>query len=140
MFVDEIGSGQSHGFNVSKATCMRWPHPRVGLVSNQLIVDRENLMAGLRTSLHCIADFCLVPSLPLFSPSLTAVGVEPSVTKYIAEVQKVVQSSGLKSCMHSYGTTIGSPHSLWCADKVEGPWDQGTLYLFGGDDSNGDDR
>jgi len=39
-------------------------------------------------------------------------GVEASVTKYVTQVQKVVQSSGLKSHMHSYGTTI------------EGPWDQ----------------
>ena len=78
------------------------------------------------------------------------VGVEASVTKYVAEVQKVVQSSGLKSHMHSYGTTIGtidlsfplrSPNhlalfvsdivildavaSVPVANSVEGPWDQG---------------
>jgi uncharacterized protein YqgV (UPF0045/DUF77 family) len=48
------------------------------------------------------------------------VGVEASVTKYVAEVQKVVQSSGLKSHMHSYGTTI------------EGPWDKGiSNFLLG---------
>ena len=81
------------------------------------------------------------------------VGVEASVTKYVAEVQKVVQSSGLKSHMHSYGTTIGTLDffpslyvllvtELFCfwvsdnvildavasvpgANSVEGPWDQG---------------
>jgi len=46
---------------------------------------------------------------------LMAVGVEASVTKYVAEVQKVVQSSGLKSHMHSYGTTIGTyPPTVSC--------------------------
>jgi hypothetical protein len=96
-------------------------------------------MAGLRTSLHCIADFCLVPSAPIFSSSLIVVGVEPSVTKYIAEVQKVVQSSGLKSHMHSYGTTIGTTYLVFCANGAEGPWDQGILSVFGVDSSDGDD-
>ena len=39
---------------------------------------------------------------------LIVVGVEASVTKYVAQVQKVVAASGLKSHMHSYGTTIGT--------------------------------
>ena len=76
---------------------------------HQLFPRDSDMTGPLRTSLHCIADFCLVPSPPHLLLSLIIVGVEPSVTKYIAEVQKVVQSSGLKSHMHSYGTTIGSP-------------------------------
>ncbi|ROW17780.1 hypothetical protein VPNG_00884 [Cytospora leucostoma] len=46
------------------------------------------------------ADFCLV-----------TIGAELSVAKYVAEVQKVIQASGLEHTMHSAGTT------------VEGSWD-----------------
>jgi hypothetical protein len=56
-------------------------------------------------TLHC--RFLPRPKC-LLSSSSNPVGVEASVTKYVAQVQKVVQSSGLKSHMHSYGTTIGT--------------------------------
>ncbi|TNE47422.1 MAG: MTH1187 family thiamine-binding protein [Deltaproteobacteria bacterium] len=47
-----------------------------------------------------MVDLCLVP-----------IGVGVSLSKYIVECQRVLDDSGLKSSMHSYGTTI------------EGEWD-----------------
>lgn len=47
-----------------------------------------------------MVDLCLVP-----------IGVGVSLSKYIVECQRVLDESGLKSSMHSYGTTI------------EGEWD-----------------
>ncbi|SPN98393.1 related to ECM15 protein, involved in cell wall biogenesis and architecture [Cephalotrichum gorgonifer] len=55
----------------------------------------------LKTPELCYVDFCL---LPLGTGS-------PSVANEIAEVQKLIRSSGLKHTMHSAGTTI------------EGSWD-----------------
>lgn len=48
-----------------------------------------------------IADFCLVP-----------IGVGVSVSKYIAECEKILSDAGLKTHMHAYGTNI------------EGEWDE----------------
>ncbi|GAA6026996.1 hypothetical protein JCM8097_006026 [Rhodosporidiobolus ruineniae] len=45
--------------------------------------------------MYCTADICLIP-----------MGVEASVSKYIAEAQRVLQKSGLKYEMHGYGTGI----------------------------------
>ncbi|PKS11938.1 hypothetical protein jhhlp_001234 [Lomentospora prolificans] len=56
----------------------------------------------LKTPELCYADFCL---LPLGTGSA-------SVSTEIAEVQKLIRSSGLKYCMHSAGTT------------VEGSWEE----------------
>ncbi|ORY98292.1 hypothetical protein BCR41DRAFT_343066 [Lobosporangium transversale] len=50
--------------------------------------------------MHTIADFCVIP-----------MGVTASVSEYIAECQRVIEKSGLKFSMHSYGTNI------------EGDWD-----------------
>jgi uncharacterized protein (TIGR00106 family) len=50
---------------------------------------------------HIIADFCVIP-----------IGVETSLSKYIAACQSVLQASGLNYLMHAYGT------------NVQGPWDQ----------------
>ncbi|EER28796.1 hypothetical protein CPC735_040600 [Coccidioides posadasii C735 delta SOWgp] len=51
---------------------------------------------------HCIADFCLIP-----------IGTSsPSVSETIADVERLVEKSGLKFIMHSCGTTL------------EGPWDK----------------
>ena len=47
-----------------------------------------------------IVDFCIVP-----------IGVGLSVSKYIAECEKIINSAGLKSMLHAYGTNI------------EGEWD-----------------
>ncbi|KAK8843404.1 hypothetical protein IAR55_007061 [Kwoniella newhampshirensis] len=51
--------------------------------------------------LYAVADFCLIPmGLP-----------HPSVGPEIAEVQRVLEKSGLEYKLHGYGTNI------------EGPWD-----------------
>ncbi|CAF9908800.1 MAG: hypothetical protein GOMPHAMPRED_006318 [Gomphillus americanus] len=45
---------------------------------------------------HCLADLCLIP-----------IGTgSPSVSGEVADVQRVIRSSGLKYTMHSAGTTI----------------------------------
>lgn len=48
-----------------------------------------------------IVDFCIVP-----------IGVGLSVSKYIAECEKIINRAGLKSMLHAYGTNI------------EGEWDE----------------
>ncbi|TKX23450.1 putative thiamine-binding protein [Elsinoe australis] len=45
---------------------------------------------------HCTADFCLIP---LGTPTA-------SVSKEIADVQRLLAKSGLKYSMHSAGTTV----------------------------------
>ena len=47
-----------------------------------------------------IVDLCVVP-----------IGVGLSVSKYIAECEKIIKQAGLKSMLHAYGTNI------------EGEWD-----------------
>ena len=47
-----------------------------------------------------IMDLCIVP-----------IGVGVSVSKYIAECEKIIQNAGLKHTLHAYGTNI------------EGEWD-----------------
>lgn len=47
-----------------------------------------------------IVDICVVP-----------IGVGLSVSKYIAECEKIIKDAGLKSMLHAYGTNI------------EGEWD-----------------
>ncbi len=47
-----------------------------------------------------IVDLCVVP-----------IGVGLSVSKYIAECEKIIKHAGLKSMLHAYGTNI------------EGEWD-----------------
>ncbi|ORY83295.1 YkoF-like protein [Protomyces lactucae-debilis] len=46
--------------------------------------------------MHCVADFCVIP---MSTPSA-------SVSEYIAEAQRVLQKTGLKFQMHSYGTGL----------------------------------
>jgi len=41
-------------------------------------------------------------------------GVETSVSKYIAQVQRVLDKTGLTFEMHSYGTTVQGPWSQVC--------------------------
>jgi len=48
-----------------------------------------------------IVDFCLIP-----------IGVGVSVSKYIAECEKILSEAGLKTQLHAYGTNI------------EGEWDE----------------
>ncbi|KAF1840125.1 cell wall biogenesis protein-like protein Ecm15 [Cucurbitaria berberidis CBS 394.84] len=58
-------------------------------------------LADLKTPPACVADFCLIP---LGTPTA-------SVSKEVAEVQRLLKKSGLNYSMHSAGTT------------VEGSWD-----------------
>jgi uncharacterized protein (TIGR00106 family) len=51
--------------------------------------------------MYAIIDLCVVP-----------MGVGVSVSKYIAEIQKILNQSGLNFKMHAYGTNI------------EGEWDE----------------
>ncbi|KAJ5466932.1 hypothetical protein N7475_004684 [Penicillium sp. IBT 31633x] len=56
----------------------------------------------IQTPAYCVADFCMVP-----------IGTSsPSVADQIADVQRLIETCGLKYVMHSAGTTI------------EGPWDR----------------
>lgn len=48
-----------------------------------------------------IADFCIVP-----------IGVGVSVSKYVAECERILEAAGLEYKLHSYGTDI------------EGEWDE----------------
>ncbi|CAN9237946.1 cell wall biogenesis protein-like protein Ecm15 [Alternaria alternata] len=64
-------------------------------------MSASNDVASLATPPSCIADFCLIP---LGTPTA-------SVSKEVAEVQRVLKRSGLTYSMHSAGTT------------VEGSWD-----------------
>ncbi|KAL2000231.1 hypothetical protein VTN02DRAFT_3374 [Thermoascus thermophilus] len=57
---------------------------------------------ALATPSRCTADFSLVP---IGTPSA-------SFSQQIADVQRLIQGTGLKFMMHATGTTI------------EGPWDQ----------------
>ncbi|KAF1985479.1 hypothetical protein K402DRAFT_405273 [Aulographum hederae CBS 113979] len=56
----------------------------------------------LPTPPACVADFCLIP---IGTPTV-------SVSKEVAEVQRLLKASGLKYSMHSAGTTL------------EGSWDE----------------
>ncbi|PSN72160.1 cell wall biogenesis protein-like protein Ecm15 [Corynespora cassiicola Philippines] len=58
-------------------------------------------LTALQTPPSCTADFCLIP---LGTPTA-------SVSKEVAEVQRLLKKSGLNYSMHSAGTT------------VEGSWD-----------------
>lgn len=51
--------------------------------------------------MKAIVDFCIVP-----------MGVGLSVSKYIAECEKILKQAGLKTMLHAYGTNI------------EGDWDE----------------
>ncbi|CDR43184.1 RHTO0S07e09230g1_1 [Rhodotorula toruloides] len=51
--------------------------------------------------MHATADFCLVPMGT----------ADPSVSKYIAECQRVLQKSGLKFELHGYGTGVEGEYS-----------------------------
>ncbi|PWY87752.1 putative cell wall biogenesis protein Ecm15 [Aspergillus heteromorphus CBS 117.55] len=59
-------------------------------------------ITSLPTPPHCVADFCLIP-----------IGTSsPSVSAQVADVQRLIEKSGLKYVMHSAGTTL------------EGSWDR----------------
>jgi hypothetical protein len=52
----------------------------------------------LKTPPSCTADFCLIP---IGTPTA-------SVSKEVAEVQRLLKKSGLNYTMHSAGTTLGT--------------------------------
>jgi uncharacterized protein (TIGR00106 family) len=66
------------------------------------------MSSPLSTPPHCTADFCLIP---LGTPTA-------SVSSEIADVHRLLKTSGLSYSMHSAGTT------------VEGSWDE-VMRLFG---------
>jgi uncharacterized protein YqgV (UPF0045/DUF77 family) len=77
---------------------------------------------SIATPPKCTADFCLIP---LGTPTA-------SVSKEVAEVQRILKKSGLNYSMHSAGTTLGES---WCFRVIlrtfvwltplcsEGSWD-----------------
>ncbi|WP_417747335.1 MTH1187 family thiamine-binding protein [Rosistilla oblonga] len=66
----------------------------------QLEYRRQGLRLGESIEMKVIVDLCVVP-----------MGVGVSVSKYVAECQKVLQEAGLEHQLHAYGTNI------------EGEWD-----------------
>ncbi|KAF2803281.1 cell wall biogenesis protein-like protein Ecm15 [Mytilinidion resinicola] len=64
-------------------------------------------LSNISTPPACIADFCLIP---IGTPSA-------SVSKEVAEVQRILKRSGLTYSMHSAGTTL------------EGSWDEVTKTI-----------
>ncbi|KAJ8109583.1 hypothetical protein OPT61_g7356 [Boeremia exigua] len=58
----------------------------------------SNDILDIKTPPSCTADFCLIP---LGTPTA-------SVSKEVAEVQRILKKSGLKYSMHSAGTTLGT--------------------------------
>jgi len=73
------------------------------LAKSQLIIQVEIMASeSLETPPRCTADFCLIP---IGTPTA-------SVSREVAEVQRLLQKSGLKFSMHSAGTT------------VDGSWDE----------------
>jgi uncharacterized protein (TIGR00106 family) len=60
-------------------------------------MSSSNDVVDVSTPPACIADFCLIP---LGTPTA-------SVSKEVAEVQRVLKKSGLSYSMHSAGTTVG---------------------------------
>ncbi|RAQ63984.1 putative cell wall biogenesis protein Ecm15 [Aspergillus flavus] len=77
-------------------------------------------ISSIPTPAHCTADFCLIPvrsESPFQNPSINpdntsgkdqTIGTSsPSVSAQIADVQRLIEKSGLKYVMHSAGTTLG---------------------------------
>ena len=78
--------------------------------------NQEPLAIG--TPIAVYADFCLIPvgSLPLVSRGehvrllmkMSKIGTgDTSVSKHVADVQRLLKKSGLNYHMHSAGTTVG---------------------------------
>ncbi|CAG8519458.1 15505_t:CDS:2, partial [Acaulospora colombiana] len=53
-------------------------------------------MTRVIESSHVIADLCIVP-----------IGTEVNTSKYIVEVQKILQEAGLHPNLHACGTNVG---------------------------------
>ncbi|KAE8362319.1 hypothetical protein BDV27DRAFT_159866 [Aspergillus caelatus] len=95
-------------------------------------------ISSIPTPAHCTADFCLIPvrsefsfQNPSINPDYTSgknqqytcnpttqqhIGTSsPSVSAQIADVQRLIEKSGLKYVMHSAGTTLG----MKCDEMIE---------------------
>lgn len=59
-------------------------------------------LSALSTPSACTADFCLIP---IGTPTA-------SVSREVAEVQRLLRASGLHYSMHSAGSTLGEFHRL----------------------------
>lgn len=67
-------------------------------MASESAADKSALfLSDIGTPPKCIADFCLIP---LGTPTA-------SVSKEVAEVQRILKRSGLEYSMHSAGTTVG---------------------------------
>jgi uncharacterized protein YqgV (UPF0045/DUF77 family) len=110
-------------------------------MSTSLSADFSSI-ESIPTPSHCTADFCLIPvririiyggiAAKLNCPVQIGTG-SASVSAQVADVQRLVERSGLKYVMHSAGTTLGV---VVMPDRVkipiidlkikiiEGPWDQ----------------
>ncbi|KAJ5755417.1 hypothetical protein N7533_004960 [Penicillium manginii] len=67
----------------------------------------------LPTPAKCVADFCLIP-----------IGTaSPSVSAQIADVQRLIEASGVKYTLHSAGTTLARPIANQ-PRHTEGSWDR----------------
>lgn len=77
---------------------------------------------GLPTPEKCTADFCLIPVSTYLLGShhlhpltdLQMGTASASVSAQIADVQRLIEQSGVKYTMHSAGTTLGT-YSLFTA-------------------------
>jgi uncharacterized protein YqgV (UPF0045/DUF77 family) len=61
-------------------------------------MSSEISLSNLPTPPSCIADFCLIP---VGTPTA-------SVSKEVADVQRLLKKSGLTYTLHSAGTTVGN--------------------------------
>jgi uncharacterized protein (TIGR00106 family) len=86
--------------------------------------EKASDLLKIATPAKCTADFCLIP---LGTPTA-------SVSKEVAEVQRILKRSGLNYSMHSAGTTIGESINMFSVFGVssvlllmllcsEGSWD-----------------
>ena len=82
------------------------PHPQSTHISQLKLLHLRNVnqpnmasndISDIKTPPSCTADFCLIP---LGTPTA-------SVSKEVAEVQRILKRSGLNYSMHSAGTTLG---------------------------------
>ena len=58
--------------------------------------------------MYVIVDFCLIP-----------IGVGVSVSKYVAECERILKDAGLNTILHSYGTNVeGEWEDVFAAIKL----------------------
>ncbi|MCJ1253006.1 hypothetical protein MMC24_000813 [Lignoscripta atroalba] len=77
------------------------------------MAETNNDISSLKTPEKCVADFCLIP---IGTPTA-------SVSQQIADVQRLMQKSGLTYSMHSAGTTVAYRERKANGSCEEGSWD-----------------